>query len=363
MKIRSIAVREHAVPLSKPYTIASGTTDAVELVLVEITGDAGLVGLGAGTPEPTVTGETFAACRAALAPERTERLVGSDLAAIGALLHRVERRWHETPAAAAALDMALHDLRARALGLPVVELLGRVHDALPTSVTIGILPVDEAVAEAERLVANGFCALKIKVGLDLDRDLERVARIRERVGAGVALRVDGNCGYRPVEVERLVTGCLAAAVELVEQPCPPEADAELQALPSAMRRLLVADESIHSPADALRLAVSTGGGGGGEPLFGGFVIKLMKCGGIAPALRIAAIAESAGIELMWGCMDESALGIAAALHAAYSSSATRWLDLDGSFDLAHDPARGGFQLHQGRLTTLSLPGLGAELDR
>jgi L-alanine-DL-glutamate epimerase-like enolase superfamily enzyme len=125
----------------------------------------------------------------------------------------------------------------------------------------------------------------------------------------------------------------------------------------APRRLLVADESILSPADALRLATADGG----APLYGGWVVKLMKCGGITPARRIAAIAEAAGVDLMWGCMDESAIGIAAALAVAYASPATRWLDLDGSFDLERDPARGGFTVRDGMLHPDAGPGLGVEL--
>ena len=87
----------------------------------------------------------------------------------------------------------------------------------------------------------------------------------------------------------------------------------------------------------------------------------MKCGGISEALRIAQLAEGGGVDLMWGCNDESRISIAAALHVAFASPATRWLDLDGSFDLARDPARGGFLFHDGLLTTLPAPGLGAEL--
>ena len=84
----------------------------------------------------------------------------------------------------------------------------------------------------------------------------------------------------------------------------------------------------------------------------------MKCGGIWPALRIAAIAETAGIALMWGCMDESRISIAAALHAAFSSPATRYLDLDGSLDLARDVVSGGFTLEDGMMRTTDKPGLG-----
>ena len=90
-------------------------------------------------------------------------------------------------------------------------------------------------------------------------------------------------------------------------------------------------------------------------------IKLMKCGGIGPARDIATVADLAGIDLMWGCMDESVISIAAALHAAFACPATRYLDLDGSFDLANDVATGGFALDDGCLTTVDAPGLGVEL--
>ena len=95
--------------------------------------------------------------------------------------------------------------------------------------------------------------------------------------------------------------------------------------------------------------------------FGIYNIKLMKCGGIAAGIQIAEIARLAGIELMWGCMDESIVGIVAALHAALASPATRYLDLDGHLDLARDPARGGLVLSEGMLGLTDRPGLGIEM--
>ena len=88
----------------------------------------------------------------------------------------------------------------------------------------------------------------------------------------------------------------------------------------------------------------------------------MKCGGISPALEIGRIAQRAGIELMWGCSDESCIGIAAALHAAFACRATRFLDLDGHLDLARDPARGGFTIVDGVMRLGDEPGLGVELE-
>jgi L-alanine-DL-glutamate epimerase-like enolase superfamily enzyme len=87
----------------------------------------------------------------------------------------------------------------------------------------------------------------------------------------------------------------------------------------------------------------------------------MKCGGIAPAMQIAEVAHLAGIDIMWGCMDESIVGIAAALHAALASPATRYLDLDGHLDLAQDLATGGLVIKNGELSVTDRPGLGVEM--
>ena len=121
-----------------------------------------------------------------------------------------------------------------------------------------------------------------------------------------------------------------------------------------MRRKIALDESLLTSSDAIRLAAP-------PAACGIFNIKLMKCGGVYEALRIATIAECAGIELMWGCMDESRISIAAALHAALACPATRYLDLDGSFDLARDVAEGGFHLRDGLLSISDAPGLGLTL--
>jgi len=116
---------------------------------------------------------------------------------------------------------------------------------------------------------------------------------------------------------------------------------------------MAADESLHNETDALALAHT--------PPFGIYNIKLMKCGGITSGMAIADLADWAGLKCMWGCVDESVISIAAALHAAYASPATRYLDLDGSFDLARDMATGGFRLRDGCMDLVDAPGLGVQL--
>lgn len=354
MKIARVELEVHAVPLTRPYAIAHYTTDAVEIARVRIVAENGLAGHGAASPVPEITGESFEQCVAALA--RRDDLVGRDVRELPPLLAELARSFAHAPAARAALDLALHDLSARAAGRPLVDVFGRRHGALATSITIGILPLDETLAEAAEYLARGFRALKVKIGEAFDADVERLVRLREVIGADIALRADANMGYPPATIERFFAAVKQANVEFLEQPAPREHDAELRRLPAEIRRRLAADESLHDERDALALAR--------EPRpYGIWNIKLMKCGGIAPALAIARVAEQNGIELMWGCMDESVISISAALHAAYACGATRTLDLDGSFDLARDPATGGFAVVDGRLETLAAPGLGVELAR
>lgn len=349
MKIDSARVWFESLELSRPYTIAFRTISSVELGFVEVEA-GGLRGRGCASPEPFVTGETFGATRSALEGAALEGLVGADIRELPALLRRLKTATANTPAARAAVDIALHDLWAQAQDLPLVRALGVAHDRLPTSITIGIKPRDETLAEAGEYVGRGFRALKIKLGHAVDEDIDRVLAVRDRF-AGVALRVDANQGYDAAQLARFVAATDAAAVELIEQPMAAADVAAMRALPADLRRRVCADEALQTPGDALALAAP-------EPACGIFNIKLMKSGGIAPARHIATIAETTGIELMWGCMDESRISIAAALHAALSSPATRYLDLDGSLDLARDVATGGFVLEDGVLSVTGAPGLG-----
>lgn len=349
MRIEAVEVWREHLPLTKPYTISRETIADVELSFVRIHA-AGLSGAGCASPAVEVTGESPESCRAAL-DAASHLLVGEEAFAIGRLARRLERELPATPAARAACDMALWDLLGRHLGVAVVDLLGRVHEALPTSVTIGIQPAAEAVEAAREYVAQGFRALKVKLGRDVGEDTDRLRRIREAVGPGVALRTDPNAGYDAGELRRYLAETASLDLEFCEQPVARGGEAAFDGLDAAERAGLAADESVHDLADAGQLLR--------EPRpYGIFNLKLMKCGGISPAVRMAHLAEGAGVELMWGCNDESRISIAAALHVALASPATRYLDLDGSFDLARDLAGGGFVLADGRLHTAPGAGLG-----
>jgi len=354
MKISRIISWSENLELTRPYSIAYQTFDSVENVFVSLETDEGLIGLGSGAPVYSITGESMEDSKIALTDQLEDLLLGKDIRLINELCRTLEKELPETPAARAAVDIALHDVYAKYLNLPLVDVLGRVFHSLPTSITIGIKTVAESVAEAIEYQERGFRILKVKTGNSVEEDIERIIKIREKVGEYMALRVDANQGYGIVELKEFERQTRKHHVEFIEQPLKSDQHKEMLLVPEGLRKRIAADESLQNAEDGLHLAAS--------PLeFGIYNIKLMKCGGITSALQIAQIAQLAKIELMWGCMDESIISISAALHAALASPATRYLDLDGSLDLARDLVSGGFVLKDGLLSVNETPGLGCTL--
>ena len=341
--------------LKRPYTIAYQTISSVENIFVCLEAGDGLYGIGSGSPADFITGESMDMAEKILNAKLEKLLLGKDLRLLQQHCRNLMQEMPGTPAARMAVDIALHDLLAKYYNLPLVDLLGRVHRAIPTSKTIGIkATAQEMLAEADEHVKRGFKIIKLKIGRELEKDVEFTIKLRKKVGTKIGIRVDANQGYSPQELKKYVKQTERLNIELLEQPIHKKKVKQMIGIPRNIRRKCAADESLHSPSDALKLAYA-------PQLFGIFNIKLMKCGGLYPALQIGEIAKLAGIDLMWGCMDESIISITAGLHVAFASPATRYLDLDGSFDLARDIVTGGFMLKDGFMILPEKPGLGVKL--
>lgn len=351
MRIRSVRPYLKNLALAKPYTIAYETVSDVENVFLEIELDNGMVGIGAANPSPEVVGESPDQVLEKLQGDWIQNLVGRDIRHLNTLIDETDVRFPDSPGTLAALDIALHDAFGQYIDIPVVELYGQKILSLPTSVTIGIMGVADTLAEAGIYRDLGFRILKVKTGLNVEEDTERILKLREVYGNHFGIRVDANQGYSRDDLQRFCLATATASVELIEQPLPAGQDAELLSLPAELRRMLAADESLTGPTAALQLAMDP------QP-FGIYNIKLMKCGGVRQAMKMATIAETADIELFWGCNDESRVSIAAALHAAFACGHTRYIDLDGSLDLAEDVVSGGFIIENGYMRPTGGSGLG-----
>ncbi|MBY0433540.1 MAG: dipeptide epimerase [Cyclobacteriaceae bacterium] len=353
MKIKSLKIWQTDLGNTKPYTIAFKTVDEVLNAFVEVTLDNGMTGIGAGNPSEYVTGEHLDQTMASLTESNLSFLVGRDIREINQLIFEITQKFPKTPAARAALDIALHDAFTKFLGVPLVKYLGQKIHTMPTSNTIGIKNVTETLKEAEEYGKLGFKALKVKTGKELEEDIERIVKLREKFGKKFFIRVDANQGYTSAQTIAFYNRTKSLDVELIEQPLPAKAVADIRQLPEEVREKIAADESLLSPKDALELVKP-------PRAVGIFNIKLMKCGGVREGLKIAEIGFHEGIDLFWGCNDESIISITAALHAAFASANTKYIDLDGSLDLARDIVKGGFVLKDGMMTCSDKPGLGVE---
>jgi len=353
MKIKDIKVWVADLGNTKPYTIAFKTVDQVRNAFVEITLADGTTGMGSGNPSEYVVGENLNQCLEALQEKNLEFLIGRDVRELHQLQYEVWVKFPKNPSARAALDIALYDAFTKHLGVPLVKYLGQKIYSMPTSNTIGIKNVEETLKEAIDYQKQGFKVLKVKLGKDLQEDIERMVKLREQFGRDMVIRIDANQGYTTAQTIEFFNKTKHLDIELIEQPLPAKAVEEMKQLPAETKNKIAADESLISPQDALQLIKP-------PKASGIFNIKLMKCGGVSQGLKIADIALHEGVELFWGCNDESIVSITAALHAAFACSNTKYIDLDGSLDLAKDEVKGGFILKDGVMYCSDKPGLGVE---
>lgn len=350
MKISSIEYFELDLPLSKPYTIAYETITKASNVILKINTSEGITGWGCAAPDPVITGESVAEVIASLANHVVPYLKGKNPFSIALHHELLKKQIGKKKSTLAMVDMALYDILARKARLPLYQILGGYRIRIRTSITIGILPIDETLTQAAEYWKEGFKIIKLKGGLQLEEDVEKVFRLREKFGKPLLLRFDANQGYSIAEALAFVEKTRPANVEILEQPSDYENDLALKQITDKAHIPVMADESLRSLDDAFRL--SSGG------MMDMANIKIMKVGGISEAFHINSVARAAGMEVMVGCLDESALGISAGLHFALSRPNVHYGDLDGHLDLLNDPFSNIFELKDGWLYPADFPGLG-----
>lgn len=352
MKITEVKLGKISVPLRVPFKTAVRSVSSVEDVIVEIHTDTGAVGYGEAPPTGAVTGDTAGAIIGAIRDHIIPTILGREVDDFESLMLALNACILKNTSAKAAVDMALWDLYGQLHSIPVYKLLGGSRNKIVTDITISVNSPEEMARDARNAIDRGYDCLKCKVGKDAALDLRRLEAIRAEVGPNVAIRIDANQGWKPKEAVRIL-GQMADRgldIEFVEQPVHQHDLVGLKYVTDNVSIPVLADESVQGPMDALTIMQMRA-----ADLVN---IKLMKCGGIYNALKIASAAEVYGVECMIGCMLEAKISVNAAIHLACAKQIITKIDLDGPVLCSEDPILGGAVFSEKDITVSDDPGLG-----
>jgi o-succinylbenzoate synthase len=353
MKITDIRFGMLRVPLKTPFKTALRTVETVEDIVVIIHTDSGHVGYGEAPATAVITGDTHGSIVSAINKFIAPRLIGEDIANLNRITRLIQGALERNTSAKAAVEIAVYDLWAQLYGAPLYKVLGGGEPVITTDITISVDHIDKMVADSLSAVDRGFESLKIKVGKDIGVDIERVKAIYAAVEGRALLRLDANQGWTAKQAVYAMQSLEDAGVrlELLEQPVKAQDMDGLKYVTDRVHTPVMADESVFGPLQVIDLIKARA-----ADIIN---IKLMKTGGISNAIRIADIAALYGVECMIGCMLETSISVAAAVHVAVAKSGViTKVDLDGPSLCAFDPVDGGVTFNESEISIGDAPGLG-----
>jgi L-alanine-DL-glutamate epimerase-like enolase superfamily enzyme len=313
MKITRVQCHMVTIPYKNPYRMAPGETRHKKQIIVLIDTDEGITGVG----ETGVTliergGETQEAIYFSIQTYMAPLIMGMDPFDIGLVIDRLEGFNQGRTGflcAKAAIDTALYDIMGKAVNRPVAQLLGGIHRTnFKVSRSLGVKTPREMAEDAQRLKAAGYAMLTIKVGFDVKEDLERVAAVRDAVGANYPLEIDVNGAYTVEVAIPTLKKMERYGIEAVEQPVPWWDLQGMKEVRIALDTPITADESAWTPHDVVNIARA----GAADTI----CLKPVKNGGLFLSRRMAEIAESAGMGVLTGSKHPLSPGTAAILHFA-----------------------------------------------
>jgi L-alanine-DL-glutamate epimerase-like enolase superfamily enzyme len=294
-------------------------------------------GFGEGSTIPQITGESPEGV-AATSKYILSALAGRTFGGLEDFGAAVDSAIHANPTAKSAIDIAVHDLLGKHWGLHVTQMLGGRLADLPTSLTIGLVPVEESLQQLTELQAEKCQIIKVKVGGKVEDDIRRVQAVAEHLHTE-RFHVDANQGYSLRDALRLGPVLSECGALFFEQPLGRHAFEDLRALRKSSAVPVMLDESIGSPRDVIEAVRREAAD---------YVnVKLTKSGGIRNSMKTLVTAQAHGIEAMVGCMVEGKLGTAAGLCFASSMGNVKFTDLDGYTSMVTQPFEGELTYRDG----------------
>ena len=342
MKIVDIETRVLKTPLKTPFKTALRTVTHLEDLIIMVYTDNGFIGYGEGASTAVITGETLTSMQGAVAHIKP-LLIEREIEDFNNLLHILEKSMVHNTTIKSAIEMALYDLHAQSLKLPLYKLLGGSKRTFETDITISLNSIDVMIKDCQNAINLGYKILKIKVGESLQKDYERIKTIAETF-PDITLRIDANQAWTAKESVVLLTKLENKNIitELIEQPVKANDFRGMKYIKERTITPLLADESVFSTKQAIELLEMDA-----CDLIN---IKLAKCGGVSHALKIADIAQLYSVKCMIGCMLEGSISVGAGLHVASAREETiTMLDLDGANLLVQNPVEGATLFNESEL--------------
>ncbi|MGF9976516.1 mandelate racemase/muconate lactonizing enzyme family protein [Viridibacillus arvi] len=354
MKITEIEIFAIELPLIEPFIISYDTYPSMPSIIVKMTTDEGIVGFGESVPDEHVTGETWESTYAVLKNQLAPLMIGQDPMAFEKIHALMDKAVYQVPAAKAAIDIACFDIAGKKLDVPVYQLIGgRYHEKFPITHVLSIGTAEKMANEAEERVRQGYRSFKMKVGTEVMKDVERIQAVRERVGFDIAIRVDVNQGWENSSTTlRGLRALRDVDLDWLEQPVVADDIDAMVEIKSKTDIPLMIDEGLHGVKEMREIIAKRAADK--------VNIKLMKCGGIYPAMKLATMAEMAGIECQIGSMVESSVGSAAGFHVAFSKKIMTSVELTGPLKFSKDV--GNLKYDVPFICLNERPGLGIDVD-
>lgn len=311
MKITDILLKKKFIEFKYSYGISSASFTGEHFLILKLVGEDGQFGLSDSVTSIPFGYEDVGTMTYIIKNYLFPAIEGMDSFDMEAIESKMARSTPGHPMAKAAINIALHDLNAKILGLPLYQLLGgKYYESVGTVGAVGISNTERMIREAHEFVQNGCKTIKMKIGTDPQTDLERVREVRNIIGKDVAFRVDANQGCNLSEYLPIFRKMESYDLEFLEQPLPVWDLDGYQKLCATLDMPILIDEGVYTPHDLLTLikleAVDA------------VNIKILKTG-LTGGKQIAAIAESAGLPCLVGSMFETSIGTAASLHFALST--------------------------------------------
>ena len=352
MKIQEIQIGKVSIPLKKPFKTALRQVTSAEDIIIKVIANTGEIGFGNAPPTAVITGDSQDSIIAAIRDTLGPKIIGLEIDNLEGIMTALDVGMLHNHSAKAALDIAVYDLFGKCFGIPLYKLFGGYCRSLETDLTISLNAPEEMVRDSLEAVAEGYTALKLKVGNEPALDIKRVQAIRSAVGRDIKIRLDANQGWSAKEAVRTIRRFEADGldIELIEQPVKAHDFEGLKYVTDHVETDIMADESAFGPFEVFQLL--------GMRACDLLNIKLMKAGGLHNALKIANFAETLGVQCMMGCMLESKVGITAAASLAAGKKIVTRTDLDAAVLLAEDPVVGGVSFCKNQLLISEAPGLG-----